>query len=181
MPRKGLHETAALGPEVRLAYRWVKQVSRLLANKAKRPAAEVRRQLSQILSRRRRAAAQTKSSSLRQQLGHFVKVTRSYWPGLFACYGSKDLPRTNNDLEHLFGSHRYHERRASGRKRAAPGLVVSGSVRVIASVATRLKPEGGLRLSRTTSRVGSRPARRWRSGVRPDASSAASAGSRSTT
>ena len=23
-----------------------------------------------------------------------------------------DLPRTNNDLEHLFGSHRYHERRA---------------------------------------------------------------------
>jgi hypothetical protein len=145
--RKGLQETAALWPEVRVAYRWVKQVSRLLANKAKRPAAEVRRRLSQILSRMRRAAAQTKSSSLRQQLGHFVKVTRSYWPGLFACYGSKDLPRTNNDLEHLFGSHRYHERRASGRKRAAPGLVVSGSVRVIASVATRLKPEGGLRLS----------------------------------
>src|SRR5204863_5235243 len=62
-----------------------------------------------------------------EQLQRFVKVTKSYWPGLFACYGSKDIPRTNNDLEHLFGSHRYHERRASGRKRASPGLVVMRS------------------------------------------------------
>ncbi|MGL4553920.1 MAG: ISNCY family transposase [Gemmataceae bacterium] len=56
------------------------------------------------------------------------------------------IPRTNNDLEHLFGSHRYHERRASGRKRASPGLVVQGSVRVVASLATRLRPEEGLNL-----------------------------------
>src|SRR6266542_5775616 len=68
------------------------------------------------------------------------------WPGRFGCYRSKDLPRTNKDLEHLFGSHRYHERRARGRKRAAPGLVVCGSVRVLASVATRLQPEEGLKL-----------------------------------
>ena len=145
--RKGLHETAALWPEIRVAYRWVKQVSRLLANKAKRPAPEIRRRLSQILSRMRQAAARTKSPCLREQLHHFVKVTKSYWPGLFACYQSEGLPRTNNDLEHLFGSHRYHERRASGRKRASPGLVVSGSVRVIASLATRLRPHEGLRLS----------------------------------
>ena len=74
-------------------------------------------------------------------------VTRSYWPGLFRCYGSKDIPRTNNGLEHLFGSHRYHERRASGRRRGSPGLVVSGSVRVVSSLATRLRPEEGLALS----------------------------------
>jgi hypothetical protein len=144
--RKGLQETAALWPTIRVAYRWVKQVSRLLANKAKRSAPAIRQRLSQILSRMRQAAAKTKSPALRQQLGHFVKVTKSYWPGRFGCYRSKDLPRTNNDLEHLFGSHRYHERRASGRKRAAPGLVVCGSVRVIASVATRLQPEEGLKL-----------------------------------
>ena len=47
---------------------------------------------------------------MRAGLKQFVKVTRSYWPGLFACYESSDLPRTNNDLEHTFGSHRYHER-----------------------------------------------------------------------
>jgi hypothetical protein len=144
--RKGLQETAALWPEIRVAYRWVKQVSRLLANKAKRPAAAVRQRLSQILSRVRQATAQAKSPSLGQQLSHLVKVTKSYWPGLFPCYRPKDIPRTNNDLEHLFGSHRYHERRASGRKRAAPGLVVSGSVRLLASVATRRKPEEGLNL-----------------------------------
>ena len=74
-------------------------------------------------------------------LGHFRKVTRSYWPGLFHCYDVPELPRTDNDLEQLFGSHRYHERRASGRKVASPGLVVRGSVRLPAAVATRLRGE----------------------------------------
>ena len=47
------------------------------------------------------------------------------------------MPRTNNDLEQLFGSHRYHERRASGRKGASPALVLRGSVRLVAGLATR--------------------------------------------
>ena len=51
-----------------------------------------------------------------------------------------DLPRTNNDLEQLFGSYRHHERRCSGRKVACPGTVVRGSVRLVASTATRLRP-----------------------------------------
>ena len=93
--------------------------------------------------------APTSRSGLRETLfvhplKHFVKVTKSFWGGLFACYESPDLPRTNNDLEHAFGSHRYHERRSSGRRRAAPGLVVMGSVRVISGLATRLRPEEGL-------------------------------------
>ena len=71
-----------------------------------------------------RRALELALRELRRQLRHFVKVTQSYRPGLFHCYRSAELPRTNNDLEHLFGSHRYHERRASGRKAAAPGLVV---------------------------------------------------------
>jgi len=144
--RRGLEETAALWPAVRAAYRWVKQVARLLKNRAKRPAQEVRRRLSEILRRMRQAAARAPEASVCEQLGHFVKVTKSYWPGLFRCYASKDIPRTNNDLEHLFGSHRYHERRASGRRRASPGLVVAGCVRVVSGLATRLRPEEGLRL-----------------------------------
>jgi hypothetical protein len=71
-------------------------------------------------------------------LGHFVRVSRSYEPGLFHCYDVPDLPRTNNGLEHLFGGHRHHERRCSGRKVASPGLVVRGSVRLVAGVMTRL-------------------------------------------
>jgi len=106
----------------------------------------VRRRLGRLLRRMRRAAATDPDASVRAQLGHFARVTRSYGPGLFCCYGSDDVPRTNNDLEHLFGSHRYHERRASGRRRASPGLVVLGSVRVTSGLATRLRPDEGLRL-----------------------------------
>jgi hypothetical protein len=142
---KGLAETAALWRPVQAAYAWVQRVARLLRNETGRPARQVRRQLSGLLSRMRRAAA-TAEPAVAEQLRRFVKVSESYWPGLFACYGSVDIPRTNNDLEHLFGSHRYHERRSSGRKRASPGLVVSGSVRVVSSLATRLRPEQGLQL-----------------------------------
>jgi hypothetical protein len=144
--RRGLEETAALWPPVRSAYRWVRLVARLLDNEARRPAREVRRRLGRLLRRIRRAAGADPDASVRAALGHFVKVTRSYGPGLFWCYASEDVPRTNNDLEHLFGSHRYHERRASGRRRASPGLVVLGSVRVASGLATRLRPEEGLRL-----------------------------------
>jgi hypothetical protein len=144
--RRGLEETAALWPAVKAGYRWVKRVAVVLRNKGQRSAAAVRRQLVQVLSQIRQAAAQAPEEGLREQLVRFVRVTKSYWPGLFACYGSADLPRTNNDLEQLFGSHRYHERRASGRKRASPGLVVMGSVRVVSGLATRLRPEEGLAL-----------------------------------
>jgi len=82
-----------------------------------------------------------RAGDLRGALGTFGKVTRSYWPGLFHCYDVPDLPRTDNDLEQLFGAHRYHERRSSGRKVASPGLVVRGSVRLPAAVATRLRGE----------------------------------------
>jgi hypothetical protein len=57
---------------------------------------------------------------------------------LFVCYAHADLPHTNNDLEHLFGSIRYHERRASGRKQVAATLLLRGKARVLACVGTRL-------------------------------------------
>jgi hypothetical protein len=72
---------------------------------------------------------------------HFVKVSRSYWPGLFHCYEVTDLPRTNNALEQTFGSYRHHERRVTGRKVASPALVLRGSARLIAAVATRQQPD----------------------------------------
>jgi hypothetical protein len=83
-----------------------------------------------------------KLSSLAEAFDHLRKVTRSYWPGLFHCYGVADLPRTSNDLEQFFGSYRYHERRCSGRKVACPGTVVRGSVRLVSAAATRLRSIG---------------------------------------
>jgi hypothetical protein len=143
---KGLQETASLWPPVREAYRWVQRVARVLANKKELPAKAVRQRLSQVLTKMRQAAATAQAEQVREQLAWYVKVTKSYWAGLFECYQSKDIPRTNNDLEHLFGSYRYQERRASGRKRGSAGLVVMGSVRVVSGLATRLRPEEGLEL-----------------------------------
>jgi len=54
-----------------------------------------------------------------------------------------DLPRTNNDLEHEFGSQRYHERRATGRKTASPAAVLRGEARLVAAIATRQRPPSG--------------------------------------
>jgi len=142
--RRGLEETADLFPAVRESYKWVKRAARILKNEEGLAAPVVRRRLVQLLARMRQAAATTDEPSVRAGLKQFLKVTKSYWLGLFRCYESPDVPRTNNDLEHAFGSHRYHERRASGRRRGSPGLVVMGSARVISGLATRLRPEEGL-------------------------------------
>ena len=78
------------------------------------------------------------AGTLAPALGHFRKVTRSDWPGLFPCSTVPDLPRTNHDLEQFFGAYRYHDRRTTGRKVASPGLVLNGSGGVIAAATTRL-------------------------------------------
>jgi hypothetical protein len=125
-------------PEVRVAFGWVYRLAAILRNKKGLDAAGVRRRyrgLIGALARHREACG-----GLQEALAHFRKVTRSYWPGLFRCYDVAELPRTNNDLEQFFGSYRYHERRASGRKVACPGTVVRGSVRLAAAAATRLRP-----------------------------------------
>src|SRR5437764_727113 len=78
----------------------------------------------------------TRLGTLSAALDHFVEKTANFAPGLFHCYDVPDLPRTNNDLEHCFGVARAHERRATGRRGAIPGVVVRGSVRVMAAVVT---------------------------------------------
>src|SRR5713101_9075568 len=72
-------------------------------------------------------------------LAHFCHITDNFAAGLFHCYDVEGLPGTNNELEHCFGVARVHERRATGRRGAIPGVVVRGSVRVITAVATREK------------------------------------------
>jgi hypothetical protein len=46
------------------------------------------------------------------------------------------LPGSNNELEHCFGVGRAHERRATGRRGAIPG-VVRGSIRLMAVLVTK--------------------------------------------
>jgi hypothetical protein len=133
--KTGLAATASLWPALAVAFAWVWRAAHLLGDKGSGVAAVARQQLGGLLG------AMTRHRAMAGYLGaavtHFVKVTRSYWPGLFHCYSVDGLPRTNNDLEQFFGSHRYHERRASGRKGAAPGLVLRGEARLLAAAATR--------------------------------------------
>jgi hypothetical protein len=110
----GLEQTASLWPDIERAYKWIHQVAHILNNHEDEDAARVQRRFNGMvgaMARHRDCAG-----SLRDAIDHFGKVTRSYRLGLFHCYAVPDLPRTNNDLEHEFGSQRYHERRATGRR-----------------------------------------------------------------
>ena len=134
MIARGLAATAAAWPPIRTAFGWVHRAARVLGQEGS-SGEPVRRQLSGLLGAM--TSQRASAGSLVAGVDHFVKVSRSYWPGLFACYDAAGLPRTNNDLEQAFGSHRYHERRASGRKGASPSLVLRGSVKLLAGLATR--------------------------------------------
>jgi len=134
--RKGLSETAGRWPSVRKAYAWVQRAAEVLKNPEAESGGAVQKRLEAVVEEMSSAAPTV--GKLRGAIQHFVKVTKSYWAGLFHCYEVKEVPRTNNDLEHLFGSHRYHERRASGRKVGSPSVVLRGSVRIVAAAATRL-------------------------------------------
>ena len=83
------------------------------------------------------ALAGTLEGPLAGAKAHFLKVSLSYWPGLFWCYDVPGLPRTNNELEQWFGAARYQHRRATGRKSGGSGLVVRGAARLVAAAATR--------------------------------------------
>jgi hypothetical protein len=129
-----------LFPEVQVGFGYLKEAAQILSNPGQNKGKQVRRQLRGLLARMRRAAReahQAKRKKLAGALEHFGKVTASYEAGLFHCYDHEEVPRTNNDLEQLFGSHRYHERRASGRKGGSPTVVVRGPVRLVAALVTR--------------------------------------------
>lgn len=124
------------------------RAAHVLGNAAGEAAAVVRRRFDGLVGAmaRHRAGA----GDLAGAVDHFRKVARSYRPGLFHCYAVPDLPRTNNGLEQLFGSQRYHERRATGRKAASPAAVLRGEVRLIAATATRLRPPSARDLGRVS-------------------------------
>jgi hypothetical protein len=137
---KGLAATDAMWPTIRMAYEWVHRAARLLENKDALTGGEVRRRMDDLLAEMRDEQATV--GALQPAVAHFLKVSASYWSGLFPCYDVDGLPRTNNGQEQFFGSVRYHHRRASGRIRASAGTVVRGSVRALASTASRLHPFG---------------------------------------
>ena len=127
-----------------MAFAWVHAAAHILNNEEKVGAPEVQLRLQALLDVM--ARDRKKAGALAPAIDRFLKVSRSYWPGLFHCYSVAGVPRTNNDLEQFFGASRHHERRATGRKRAPLGLVLRGSVRLVAGAATRLRSRSGAEL-----------------------------------
>jgi hypothetical protein len=142
---RGLGQTAALWPAIQTAFGLVHRAAAILDNPQQQSGATVRRRYRTLLRRMRRQLQRT--GKLQSAIRHFLKVTRSYWPGLFHCYDVPDWPRTNNGLEQLFGSTRHQERRCTGRQAASPTLVLRGSVRIVASVGTRTRRWAGHELA----------------------------------
>src|SRR5437763_10880129 len=132
MLTRALQRTAGLWPPIKDAYALVYQAAHILANHEQQTGAQVRETyLAWVKTMQEQKAS---LGTLSTTIDHFVEKTANFAPGLFHCYDVPDLPRTNNDLEHCFGVARSHERRATGRRGAVPGLVVRGSVRLIAAL-----------------------------------------------
>ncbi len=132
---RALKKTEALWPALEKAYTLIHQAAHLLANHEQQSGQAVRERYQALLLTMREQQASL--GPLGEAITEFLKVTTSYWPGLFHCYDVTDLPRTDNELEQCFGSVRYGERRASGRRGAIAGLVVRGPVRVLTALALR--------------------------------------------
>lgn len=142
MIRDGLLKTKDLWPDVREGFGLLKEMAEVLRNDELLWGQEVRQRFDVVVDRMQQAgqhARERGAENLSEALDHFVRASESYRPGLFYCYDVADVPATNNDLEQFFGSMRHHERRVSGRKKASASLVLRGSVRAVAFVATRLK------------------------------------------
>jgi hypothetical protein len=132
---RGLKKTEHLWPALEKAYALVHQTAHVLANHAEDSGQAVRERYQAVLRTMREQQASL--GSLSPAISTFLKVTTSYWPGLFHCYDVADLPRTDNELEQCFGSVRYGERRASGRRGVIAGSVMRGPVRVVTALALR--------------------------------------------
>jgi len=133
--RRGLQKTEQMWPALEKAYALLHQAAHVLANHEDECGQAVRERYEQVLRTMREQQAALEP--LGEAISTFLKVTESYWPGLFHCYDVPDLPRTNNELEQCFGAVRYGERRASGRRGAIAALVVRGPVRVLTALALR--------------------------------------------
>ena len=132
---KGLQATAELWPPLEQVYRFLDQAKTILANELQDTGQQVRERYLAHLARMRDDLPVL--GQLSEAFEHFCHITDNFAAGLFRCYDIAGMPRTNNDLERCFGVARVHERRATGRRGAIPGVVVRGSVRVMASVTSK--------------------------------------------
>jgi hypothetical protein len=91
---------------VTVAYNWIHKAAKILDNEDGLDAMGVKRYFRALLASMSRWKHQ--AGTLASGVAHFLKITHSYWSGLFHCYQVEGLPRTNNDLTELGRSFKRH-------------------------------------------------------------------------
>ncbi len=122
-------------PPLQKASHLVRQAAQILTNHEQQTGAQVRKHYLAFVEHMQGQQADLRP--LGEAMAHFCQMTHNFAHGLFQCYNVEGLPCTNNKLEQCFGVARVHERRATGRRGAIPGVVVRGSVRVVAAVTSK--------------------------------------------
>jgi hypothetical protein len=89
---KGWTETATRWPDIPWAYQWGHRAAHLLAHNTPLEEAKVKRRLQGLLGAMQ--CHRHNAGTWAPAVEHCLKVTRSYWPGLFLCYRLADVPRT---------------------------------------------------------------------------------------
>jgi hypothetical protein len=127
--------TASLWWPLQSAYQLVHQAAQILANHEQSTGTQIQERYLAFV--RQMQEQKAKVGPLGEAIEHFCHITANFAPGLFHCYDVEGLPGTKNELEQCFGVARVHERRATGRRGAIPGVIVRGSVRLITAVVTK--------------------------------------------
>lgn len=136
--RRGLDATAPCWPELVIAHGWLEEAAQILANPEGADSATVQARYDVLLADIQDEAMP--SAKLQALAAQFAKVSARYGASVFACYDVAGLPRTNNDLEQVFGGVRHQLRRATGHKSAPARLVVDGAIRLPTAVASQVHP-----------------------------------------
>jgi hypothetical protein len=76
--------------EIRLCYSWVHRAARILKNEGGRRVEEVRRDYRRLLSEM--STRKEEAGTLSATVSVFLKVSRSYWKGLFGATASPREP-----------------------------------------------------------------------------------------
>ncbi len=101
-------------------YTWVVDIATIMDVPLPEPGAEAHDRLNAYLDRLdQRTDLSALLIKFRQ---HLRALTERYAPGLFHCYDIPGLPRTNNDLESVFGWVRWQTLRTSGPHHAMQRL-----------------------------------------------------------
>jgi len=112
---RALTQVAAMIPELQCGAGWLTAITDTLKRAPEQACSstQVALELQAVLAQ---CSAPEQSPTLLAFRQHLLKVSHSYWSGLFHCYDHPDIPRTNNDMESHFRDTQRRLLRTSGQK-----------------------------------------------------------------